>query len=61
MDWDGDDGLQNMWDWYYMCPNPTYIQYLQATMDATIRLTPTTANCKATHASHDKVPNGGLV
>ena len=61
MDWDGDDGLQNMWDWYYMCLNPTYIQYLQATMDATIRLTPTTANCKATHASHDKVPNGGLV
>jgi hypothetical protein len=61
MDWDGNDGLRNMWDWYYMCPNLAYIQSLQETRDATIRLTPTTAPCKATHASHDKVLNGGLV
>ena len=61
MDWDGNDGLRNMWDQYYMCPNPTYIQSLQATRNATIWLTPTIAPCEATHASHDKVPNDGLV
>ena len=60
MDWDSDDGLRNMWDRYYMCPDPAYIQSLQATRDSTIHLTPTTATCTATHSSHDKVPNAGL-
>ncbi len=31
MDWDGNDGLRNMWDRYYRCPDPAYIQSLQAT------------------------------
>ncbi len=44
-----------------MCPDPAYIQSLQATRNATIWLTPTTAPRKANHASHDKVPNDGLV
>ncbi len=28
MDWDGNDGLRNMWDQYYRCPDPAYIQSL---------------------------------
>ncbi len=44
-----------------MCPDPAYIQYLQATIDSTIQLTPTTTPCKVTHASHDKVLNAGSV
>ena len=44
-----------------MCPDPAYIQSLQATRNATIWLTPTIAPCEATHASHDKLPNDGLV
>ena len=61
MDWDGDDGLRKMWDRYYMCPNPAYIQFLQATRDATIGLTPANTSCQDTHVFLDKVPNGGLV
>jgi hypothetical protein len=55
-DWEGDDGLQNMWDQYYMCPNPARIQFLQATRYATSSFTPTTTHCLATHASNDEVP-----
>ena len=60
MEWDGNDGLRMMWDWYYMCPNPAYNQCLHATRDTTIRITPTTTPSQATHAPYDKVPNGGL-
>ena len=60
MEWDGNDGLRNMWDQYYMCPDPVYIQSLQATRNATIWLTPTIVSRKATHAPHDKVPNDVL-
>ena len=56
MDWDGNDGLRKMWDQYYRCTNPAYIQSLQAT-----RNTLTIASRKATNAPHDKVPNDGLV
>ena len=58
-DMECDDNM--MWDWYYMCPNPAYIQSLQATRNATTRIAPTTTPCQATHAPYDKVPNGGLV
>ena len=61
MEWDGNDGLQKMWDQYYMCPNPTCIRFLQAMRDATTRITPKTMPCWAPHAPYDKVPNGGLV
>ena len=61
MEWDGNDGLHMMMDWYYMCPNTAYTQFLQGTRDATIRTTPTTMPYKATHAPCDVVPNGGLV
>ena len=61
MDWDGNNGLRNMWDQYYRCPDPTYIQSLKATRNATIRFTPTFTSHKATHAHHDKMPNDGLV
>ena len=61
MEWDGNDGLRNMWDWYYRCPDPAYIQSLQATRNATIRLSLTIASCKATNAPLDRMPNDGLV
>ncbi len=61
MEWDGNDCLRNMWDWYYRCPDPAYIQSLQATRNATIRLSPTIASCKATNAPFDRMPNDGLV
>ena len=61
MEWDGNDRLRMMWDWYYMCTDSSYIQFLQATRDATISTTPMTTPCQATHVPYDKVPNGGLV
>ena len=61
MEWDGNDGLRNMWDQYYKCPDPAYIKSLQATRNATIHLSLTIASCKATHAPLDKMPNKGLV
>jgi hypothetical protein len=50
-----------MWDQYYRCPDPAYIQSLQATRNATIQLSPTVSSGKATHAPHDKMPNDGLI
>ena len=60
MEGDGDDGLQKLWDMYYRCPHPTYIQFLQATRSVMNAIPSTTMPCRAPRTPYDKVPNEGL-
>jgi len=56
-EWDGDDGLQNLWVMHYRCPDPAYIQRLQAARMATNSIPPTAMLRQAPPASFDKVSN----
>jgi hypothetical protein len=55
LEWDGNDGLQKLWGMYYRCPDPTYIQRLQAERMATNSIPPMVMLHQAPLASFDKV------
>jgi hypothetical protein len=55
LEWDGNDGLQNLWGVYYRCPDPAYIQQLQAARTATNSIPSTAMLRQAPPTSFDRV------
>jgi hypothetical protein len=55
LEWDSNDGLQKWWGMYYRCPDPAYIQQLQAARTATNSIPPMDMLRQAPPTSFDKV------
>jgi hypothetical protein len=57
LEWDSNDGVQNLWGMYYRCPDLAYIQQLQAARMATNSIPLMAMLRQAPPASFDKVSN----